>query len=190
MVSRERADKIARVCARRTRHVVIVLEDIVDVGNENAVLRSADALGFQVIHTICNNDLNDGSKMRKSKKTRSNRLLVRTDVGCRQWLDVVEWGSSAECISHLRADKYLIALADPQAQSDICALPLDDKVAVVFGNESTGLSETMHASANLAFCLPMFGFVNSFNVSVAAAISMYDIHKRLQVRYCCLLTKI
>jgi tRNA (guanosine-2'-O-)-methyltransferase len=180
IVSAERAEKISRVCTRRTRHVVVVLEDVLDNGNENAVLRSADALGFQVVHVISNNYRNEEIGRKIAKRSRINKVSARTDVGCRQWLDVIHWSSSERCIKQLENDNYLIALADPEGDCDIRSISLNAKVAMVFGNESLGLSDTMYKAAQLTFSLPMYGFVNSFNVSVAAAIAMYDVHLRLQ----------
>ncbi len=90
-----------------------------------------------------------------------------------KWLDVRRWGATRECLLHLRAEGFAIYAThlDPGARP-LRALPFAGKVALVFGNEHRGVSDDALALADASYAIPMRGFVQSLNVSVAAAISL------------------
>lgn len=179
LVSSRRWETLTKVARNRTRHVVVVLENVLDRGNENAVLRSADAFGFQDVHVI-RNDEQSASKSEAKRRKESVRIS-RTDAGARKWLTVHEWDSTKACLGDLTSRGYCIAVASPLAPCSVTNLPLDpeSKTAIVFGNEHSGLSDEGLAAADLSFSLPMYGFVESLNVSVAAAITMYELRRRI-----------
>ena len=179
LVSASRWETLSRVVRGRTRHVVIVLENVMDRGNENAVLRSVDAFGFQDVHLIYSEKQNAGNNKAKSRKQSMN--YCRTDAGARKWLSVREWHSTKACLRDLAVRGYCIAVASPSAPCTVANLPLERKLAIVFGNEHSGLSDEGLEAADLSFRLPMCGFVESLNVSLAAAITMYELRGRMPV---------
>jgi tRNA (guanosine-2'-O-)-methyltransferase len=162
-VSEQRTARIDRVLADRTYSLAVVVEGIVDTGNVAAVMRTADAFGVQAFHAI---DMAGGYKHSK-----------RTAQGAEKWLDRRRWRDVASCVEHLRTTGYRLA----GAHLDPSAVAVDDvdfsvPTAVVFGNELGGLSDELLESCDLTITVPMAGFVQSLNVSVAAAICLWQAH--------------
>lgn len=160
----ERQAKVAKVVEERTYAVVPVLEDIYDRGNTSAVLRSAEAMGFQAAHII---EL--GEKFKSSNRVTS---------GADKWLDVVKWKSTRECVEHLKSKGYRVLATHLDAKAKpIEQIDFSTPVAWVLGNEKEGISKEMQELADETVIIPMNGFVQSFNISVAGAISFYHIHR-------------
>ena len=166
-VTEARKSKIASVVASRTNSVAILLENIADKGNENAVTRTMDALGFQSLHRVGESGL--------WPKARGKKQSVRTDEGSRKWITIHNWTSIDACIQHLKEEGgYKIAVAAPNAKIPISELDFcTQKLVLAFGNEARGASERLTQMSDVTFSLPMCGFVQSFNVSVAAALALY-----------------
>ena len=164
-ITPERVARIAAVVAERTRAIVPVLEGLYDRGNVSAVIRSAESLGYQSVHVI------DSSPHFMNAK--------RVSQGAEKWVDVHEWQETAPCIENLRAAGYRIAVAHLDAN----AVPLRDvdatiPTALVFGGEHAGPSDALLAVADFCVVAPMSGFTQSFNISVAAAIMLYELRER------------
>lgn len=157
----------------------MVLENVLDRGNENAVLRSADAFGFQDVHLICNDE--ESVDKRETNRRKENVRNCRSDAGSRKWLSIREWDSTKACLGDLASRGYCIAVASLSAPCSVAELPLENKIAIVFGNEHSGLSDEALDAADSSFALPMCGFAESLNVSVAAAITMYELRRRMPV---------
>ena len=162
-LTHERQARIRAVVELRTCNVVPVLENIYDRGNISAVLRSAEAMGFQVAHVI-----EIGEKFKSSS---------RVTKGADKWLDVRRWKSTLECTRELKKQGFQILAT----HLDSKARPIGDMdftkpTAIVYGNEKDGISPEMISEADQTIIIPMHGFVQSFNISVAAAISLYHIY--------------
>jgi tRNA (guanosine-2'-O-)-methyltransferase len=159
----ERQARIEETVKHRTCNVVPVLENIYDRGNVSAVLRSAEGLGFQCAHVI-----EMGEKFKKAN---------RVTQGADKWLDVKRWQSTAECVRELKRLDYqiLVTHLDSKAVS-IADVDVTKPTAIVFGNEKDGVSKEMIEAADHTVIIPMQGFVQSFNISVAAAIGLYHIY--------------
>ncbi len=156
-----RRRRIEEVAARRTLAVTPVLENLVDPHNASAILRSADAFGLHRVHVVAEHvALSATHKIAK---------------GSERWLDVVAHPSTEACVARLRADGFRIYVAAMDGETSPEALVGQGKVAVVFGNERHGASAAMRAAADGTFTIPMHGFVESLNVSVAAAITLYTL---------------
>jgi len=155
-----RKARIDEVVANRTRTLTVVMEAFCDPQNVNAVLRTCEAFGVQALHVV------EGPM---KAFDRNKKISQNSD----KWLDVHRWRSSGECLAHLRAEGFAIYVTHlgPGARP-LGALSFAGKVALVFGNESRGVSPEALALADATFAIPMRGFVQSFNVSVAAAISL------------------
>lgn len=168
-----RLDKFKDVLSKRTKHIAVVLEDLHKPHNANAVLRSCDALGIQDIHIIENENEFDTEG--------------QVSIGAHQWLTLKryneEGGTNVEsCFESLRKDGYQIIATTPhENDSNINELDISEKTALVFGSELTGISDRVKEQADGFVKIPMYGFSESFNISVSAAISLYDVTSRLRV---------
>jgi tRNA (guanosine-2'-O-)-methyltransferase len=159
LVTEARLRRIQEVVARRKRSVIPVLEGLTDPHNTSAVLRSADAFGLQEVHVL--------------EGPHGFPAAHRVSRGTDKWLDVIRHASSETCAAHLTARGYRLVVAamggrlTPEELRDV------PRVALVFGNEHAGASEATHSLARETCAIPMVGFVESLNVSVAAAITLY-----------------
>lgn len=164
-VSPERRARISEVVSRRTREVVLVLEDIYDDHNASAVLRTAEALGIAEIHVI--------------EPSLRFEINAKTSSGAYRWLDVVHHRDAAAAYADLRARGYQIwASAVRGAAVPVDAIDPAPRIALVFGNEHAGLTEGAARGADGRFTVPMAGFVESLNISVAAALSAWEVLAR------------
>ncbi len=155
-----RRQRIDDVVAHRTRTLVVVIEAFCDPQNVNAVLRTCDAFGVQEVHVV------DGPM---KPYDRNKRISQNAD----KWLDVVRWSTTADCLDALRARGFSIyATHLDEGSRPLGELSFQGKVALVFGNESRGVSREALQRADARYVIPMRGFVQSLNVSVAAAVSL------------------
>ena len=156
----ERKARIDEVVARRTRTLVVVMEAFCDPQNVNAVLRTCDAFGVQEVHVV------EGPM---KAFDRNKKISQNAD----KWLDVVRWTSTAECLAELRRRGHAIYVTHlGPASVGLGELSFAGPVALVFGNESRGVSDEALALADARYAIPMRGFSQSLNVSVAAAVSL------------------
>ena len=155
-----RQTRLRQVVANRCQSVQLVLDGLENQGNINACLRTAEGLGLLVVHII-------------NQPADLGRPEGRTDAGAAKWLQLKFWSNPADCLAGLvRDDCRLIGLsldpaAGPIGQVDFTA----GRTAIVLGNEQLGLSPELAAVAELV-CLPLVGLVQSYNVSVAAALAL------------------
>jgi len=159
----ERLAKFRRVIEGRTYTVVPVLEGLYDRGNVSAVFRTAEALGYQMLHLIEN----------QKKFKQANRVTQGAD----KWLDIVRWKTSAPCIAQLKEQGYRIVATHMDDGRPINEVDFTQPTAIVLGNEKEGVSEEILAAADERVVIPMSGFTQSFNISVAAALSLYHISR-------------
>jgi tRNA (guanosine-2'-O-)-methyltransferase len=165
----ERRARIDEVVANRTRTLTVVMEAFCDPQNVNAVLRTCEAFGVQELHAI------EGPMKRFD---RNKKISQNAD----KWLDVHRWRSTAECLGHLKAQGFAVYVTHlDKGTRPLAELSFAGKVALVFGNESRGVSDEAVRLADATFAIPMRGFVQSFNVSVAAAITLAKAVERREV---------
>jgi tRNA (guanosine-2'-O-)-methyltransferase len=171
MITEQRKEKFGEVLRNRTRFITIVLEDIFQPHNASAVLRTCDCFGIQDVHIIENR----------------NRYEVNPDValGSSKWLTLHKYNkaenNTAECLSRLKEEGYRIIATTPH-KDDFTpqTLPIGSKFALVFGTELEGLTETAISMADGFVRIPMFGFTESLNISVSAAILLYALTGRVR----------
>jgi tRNA (guanosine-2'-O-)-methyltransferase len=158
VVTTERLQRIKQVVEARTDNLAVVLDRIADPHNASAVLRSAEAFGVQNVHAIVG----------------EQSFLAARGVakGTERWLDVARYQSALECARRLKAEGHEIYVAAMGGRASLDDLKRIPKLAVAFGNEHRGVSEDLREVADGTFSIPMRGFVESLNVSVAAAITM------------------
>lgn len=169
-ITDERKQRFEEVLHYRTRQVTVVLEDIFQPHNASAVLRSCDLQGIQDIHVVENN----------------NPYEVNPDVvlGSTKWLNLYHYNqgefNTPEAYRKLHEKGYKIVATCPH-RDDFTpdTLPLDQPVALVFGTEKLGLSDYAVENADMHIRIPMFGFTESYNISVSAALLLYSLTNRL-----------
>lgn len=155
----ERRARLDAVAAARLSGVVVVLEDLHDPHNGGAVLRSCEAVGIHEIHIIERNE-----RFRTSGKVTQ---------GCDKWLDIVGHTETESCLRGLRQRGYRLCAAVPGATTRLEDLDPMQPTAFLLGNEHAGLSETARAACDVEFAIPLAGFSESLNLSVATAITVY-----------------
>ncbi len=163
--------KFNAVLPNRTRHVTVVLEDIYQPHNASAVVRSCDLFGVQEMHVIEN----------RHRYTLSSGV----SVGASKWITLHRWNQRGEdnttrCLGEIRNRGYRIVATTPRTDGvPLPDLPVEKPLALVFGTEETGLSAKALELADEAVTIPMVGFTESFNVSVSAALCLYEVMHRL-----------
>ncbi|MDH5474128.1 MAG: RNA methyltransferase [Cyclobacteriaceae bacterium] len=171
-VTENKKSQIDRVLRNRTRHVTVVLEDIYQSHNASAVVRTCDCFGIQDLHIIEN----------------ENRYNINPKVvmGATKWVDMFNYciptvNNTISCITNLKQKGYKVVVTTPDKNSiPIDELNLNEKVALVFGTEQTGVSKDVLDMADEKVSIPMYGFTESLNISVSAAICLSTITKNLQ----------
>jgi tRNA (guanosine-2'-O-)-methyltransferase len=164
----ERRARIDEVVGHRTRTLTVVMEAFADAQNVNAVLRTAEAFGLQEVHVV------EGPM---KAYDRNKKISQNAD----KWLEVVRWKATEDCLAHLKARGFRVyATQLGEGSRDLGDLSFASPVALVFGNEHRGVSDAALAAADLRYAIPMRGFTRSFNVSVAAAVSLFHAVERRQ----------
>jgi tRNA (guanosine-2'-O-)-methyltransferase len=171
-ITPERKALFEQVLASRTRYLTVVLEDIYQTQNASAVLRSCDCFGIQDVHIIENKN--------------PFQVNPKVTLGSTKWLDLYHYRkkehNTRDCIQNLKNRGYRIVATSPHANDT----NLEDfdltrgKTALIFGTELTGISEVAEEHADEFLKIPMYGFTESFNISVSAAIILH--HLSLQLR--------
>lgn len=159
LVTPARYARIDAVASARTRSLVPVLEDLADPHNGAAILRSADAFGCHEIHLV--------------EKRHPFAISHHVSRGTERWLELHRHADAESCAAALKARGYEIFVASMDGTLTPEALAERPRAAVVFGNEHFGASSAMRAHADGTYAIPMAGFVESLNVSVASAITLY-----------------
>ena len=170
IITENRKATFETVLSNRTRHFTVVLEDIYQKHNTSAVVRSCDIFGVQDIHIIEN----------KYNSYVSNQVAK----GAQKWIDFNEYNTAQyntqTCIDTLRNNNYQIIATTPHHDSCLKDFDISKKSAFVFGVEKAGVSDKMMQEADGYLKIPMVGFTESLNVSVAAAIILNDLTTRLR----------
>ncbi len=165
MITPQRAQRMLTVLRQRTRYITVVLEAVDDGHNQAAVLRSAEAFGVQEIGIITGQAPFDPSE--------------RVTQGAHKWLTLRRYPDIATAVRALRAEGYRIWASQPDPQAvPVDQVDLSQPAAFLFGNEHAGLSSQALELADDAFVVPMVGFAQSLNISVAAAITLFHTTRR------------
>ncbi len=171
IISSERRALIEKIVDKRTDYFVPVIENIHKSQNASAVLRTCDCLGLQEVRIIENN----------------NKFTVTDDIslGANKWLNIKKYSSfednTKQCFDDLKKQGYKIIATMPN-KNDIALQEVDikQKAAIVFGSEVDGISKQAIDNADYFMTIPMYGFTESFNISVCAAISLHYLTDKLR----------
>jgi tRNA (guanosine-2'-O-)-methyltransferase len=160
-----------RIAAQRTRHLSVVLEDIFQEHNASAVIRSCDCFGIQDLYAIED----------------KNKYVLQRNIakGSGRWIDLHRFANkdtaSMDCLNHLREKGYKLVATSPHVNAYTPeTLPIDNPVALIFGTERRGITESIIANADYHLTIPMCGFTESFNLSVSVAVILQTLRNRLE----------
>jgi tRNA (guanosine-2'-O-)-methyltransferase len=159
MLTQRRLERIEAVLATRLYGVSVVLESLYNHGNAAAVMRTCDGMGIQRVDLVTT-----------FPEYKCDRKI---SLGAHKWLDVHRHSSARSCVTALREKGYTILTTHLEDSAGIDEIDFSGRVALVFGNERVGVSKEMMALADGNFKIPMYGFAQSFNISVAAALGLY-----------------
>ena len=160
-------DKIA---SERTKHITLAIENVYQEHNASAVLRSCDCFGIQELHVI----------------EKDNQYKVQRDIalGAGRWVDMFNYNQgehvTKDCIDRLKSKGYTIVATTPHTENTIYDLDLSQPIALIFGTERRGISQEVESMADNFVKIPMYGFTESFNISVSVAIILNTLRQRLE----------
>jgi len=162
-MTNERRQKIENVLSKRQNDLTVVLENVFDPHNISAVMRSCDAVGIQEIFVL-------NTKIPLHKK-----WGARSSSSAAKWLTIHQFDNNEECFALLRK-KYELVLTTHLATDSVSLYETDltKSVALVFGNEHAGVSDEVREMGDGNFIIPQMGMIQSLNISVACAVSVYE----------------
>lgn len=155
------------VISKRTRHFTVATEDVYQLHNTSAVMRSCDVFGVQDLHVI--------------EEKVSKKIDREIAMGAQKWVNVDRHNSTKECIDNLKENGYQIIATTPHNNSnELKDFDISKKSAFFFGKEKEGLSDIVLEAADGYLKIPMYGFTESLNISVSAAIILQTLITRLK----------
>ncbi len=158
MLTPERIARIDAVLTARLASVSTAVEDTYDPHNAAATIRTTEALGLQDLHVI-------EPHMRFSAAKGVTR-------GAHRWIDLHRWPDAAAAAGHLRAAGFRVYATAPDAKVSVEDVDVSGPLAILFGNEHEGLSSAAVAACDASITVPMFGFTESYNLSVTVGLAM------------------
>lgn len=159
----ERRDKLITVLSKRQPDLTVVLENVFDPHNISAVMRTCDAVGIQEVYIL------------NTKIPRHKKWGARSSSSAAKWLTVHQFENASECFSSLR-NRYSKILTTHLSSDAVGLYQIDmtQPIALVFGNEHSGVSDEIRALADGNFIIPQVGIIRSLNISVACAVTLYE----------------
>jgi tRNA (guanosine-2'-O-)-methyltransferase len=164
LLSDERIARFEQVLDARLCSLTVALENLHDPHNGAAAIRSIEAFGLSALHVV--------------ESVEPFRFSSSVTIGCERWVDVHRYPTFTGCADHMHADGYALYAAVPGAGESIDTIAVDRPCAIVFGNEHEGLTEAAIAACDRTVSIPMFGFTESFNLSVSVAVSIQRLAAR------------
>lgn len=163
----KRKKQIDVVVANRTKKITPVIYDVYHEHNSGAIMRNAEAMGIQQVHVI--------------EQNYRNRLVKSISKGTNKWLDVLTFTNAEDCLTSLKTKGYnLVATVPSNKATLVNKIPLNKPIAILLGAEKHGLPDVALNQADFLVHIPMFGFADSFNVSVASALLFDMLLNRLK----------
>ena len=169
-MTNERKQKIESVLLKRQNDLTIVLENVFDPHNISAVMRSCDAVGVQEIYVL------------NTKIPRHKKWGNKSSSSAAKWLTVHQFENAQECFAALQK-KYSTIITTQLSSNAVSLYELDltRPTALVFGNEHSGISEEIKNMADGNFVIPQVGMIQSLNISVACAVSLYEAFRQKKI---------
>ena len=163
-----RKEKFAKVLAQRTKHFTVATEDVYQLHNTSAVIRSCDVFGIQEINIV--------------EERNTKRIDSEIAMGAQKWVDLNRFSTVKECIADLKQKGYQIVATTPHTNDcELHEFDVTKKSCFFFGRETEGLSEDVLNAADCYLKIPMVGFTESLNISVSAAIILQHVTTKLRL---------
>jgi len=166
----ERREKLLKVLSNRQPDLTVVLENVFDPHNISAVMRTCDAVGIQEVFIL------------NTKIPRHKKWGAKSSSSAAKWLTVHQFDNAGECFSSLR--KRYSKILTTHLSSDAIGLheiDMTEPIALVFGNEHSGVSDEIRALADGNFIIPQVGIIQSLNISVACAVTLYEAFRQKNI---------
>ena len=166
-LTENRKNRFKEVLSQRTKHFTVAVEDVYQLHNTSAVIRSCDVFGIQDVHII--------------EEVNVKKIDREIAMGAQKWVDVHRYHTTKDCVNRLKARGYQIVATSPHAEdSNLNDFDVLKPSCFFFGRETEGLSDTVLDNADIQIKIPMVGFTESLNISVATAIILQDLTTRLR----------
>lgn len=166
-ISENRKQRFVEILAERTNYLTVAVEDVFQMHNTSAVVRSCESFGVQTAHLI--------------EDRNGQHLDEEIAMGAQKWVDIKRYQNSKQVIDSLREKGYKIVATSPHADSSLLQdFKLESKTALFFGTEKNGLSDYVLENADAYLKIPMVGFTESLNISVSAAIILQHLTTQLK----------
>ena len=166
-LTERRNNLFQKVLSERTRHFTIVTEDVYQLHNTSAVMRTCDVFGIQDLHVV--------------EEKVSKRIDKEIAMGAQKWVSLKRYNSINDCIKNLKNSGYQIIATTPHNNSTLLHdFDVSQKSAFFFGKESEGLSDTVMNAADGFLKIPMYGFTESLNISVSVAIILQSVVSKMK----------
>lgn len=167
LLTDNRRARFLKVIDQRTRHFTVAIEDVYQLHNASAVIRSCDVFGIQDVHII--------------EEVNVKKIDREIAMGAQKWVDVHRYQSTTNCIDSLRSKGYQIVATSPHGNdTDLNEFDISKPSCFFFGRETEGLSAQVLGKADHFIKIPMVGFTESLNISVSAAIILQQLTMRLR----------
>lgn len=166
----ERTERLQSVLDKRQGSITVVLENVFDPHNISAVMRTCDAVGVQEIYVL-------NTRIPPHKK-----WGAKSSSSADKWLTIHQFTDAVECFAALRK-KYPRILTTHLSSDAVNLYSIDftENIALVFGNEHSGVSEEIRAMADGNFIIPQIGIIKSLNISVACAVTLYEAYRQKEL---------
>jgi spoU protein len=166
-ITDERKERFLEIISQRTNHFTVAMEDVFQMHNTSAVVRTCEVFGVQQAHSI--------------EGRFGKRLDTKIAMGAQKWVDVFRYDNTQHCIDTLRSKGYQIVATTPHKDAYFLNdFDITQKSAFFFGTEKEGLSEQVLSQADTFLKIPMVGFTESLNISVAVAIVLQQLTDKLR----------
>ncbi len=166
----ERKQRLTHVLAKRQPDLTVVLENVFDPHNISAVMRTCDAVGVQEVYIL------------NTKIPRHKKWGAKSSSSAAKWLTVHQFDHAEECFSSLRKRYSTILTTHLSADAlSLHEVDLTKSIALVFGNEHSGVSGEIRALADGNFIIPQVGIIQSLNISVACAVTLYEAYRQKNI---------
>ncbi|HEX5024182.1 MAG TPA: RNA methyltransferase [Agriterribacter sp.] len=163
----ERRDRLLQVLNKRQNNLAVVLENVFDPHNISAVMRSCDAVGIQDVYVL------------NSKIPRHKKWGAKSSSSAAKWLTIHQFDDPKSCFDEIRQKYQTILTTHLSADAvDIYGVDFTQSLALVFGNEHSGVSEEIREMADGNFLIPQVGIIKSLNISVACAVTIYEAYRQ------------
>ena len=166
----ERELKLVKVLSQRQANLTVVMENVEDPHNISAVMRTCDAVGIQDLYIL-------NTKIPKHKKWGS-----KSSSSAVKWLTIHQFTEIDECVEMLRKRyQHIFTTHLSSDAKSLYEIDFTGSVALVFGNEHDGVSEDIRSKADGNFIIPQMGIIQSLNISVACAVSIYEAYRQKKI---------